>query len=751
MDIKLKNSHRLAVIIAALVILLSSVGMVLSYRIYSDQLNDERSGESVEISMILEMASSLIEGNAILYNEVYEETDPAYVLQEYGNDRFQLMRKFMDYEVFDYQGKALLTENGEDTLAKLVKKDSSEYAFRAAFTYDDSGELKDIRISGSRIDEREQFTIEQNILGWQQYDYSDISEPARVQIIYGMTEKNLDAYLQGNQSAQYYQTYHLLENSTYTWMITLLVIVVMLTGLFLTVRKSFAFGTHQIFAVPFEIVICVLGILAGFSYMISEMVWLTISGEFPAVIPGANSFGNEVFSFLINLLVWLAVFTVVFWGSVCLSHMFTMKKAYWRERTLCARFIRWTKRGGNAYGKKVKDGAGGIWSRFKSFCSKQYDAMMHLDFRDKTNRTIFKIVAINFVVLIVICTFWFYGFIALVIYSVVLFLFLRKYFSDIQEKYKLLLRSTNQLAEGDLDTPLTGDMGIFNPIQGELIRIQKGFKKAVEEEVKSERMKTELITNVSHDLKTPLTAIITYTDLLKNETDEAKRKEYIEVLDKKSLRLKVLIEDLFEISKATSRNVTMNFMDVDIVGLLKQVGLEYDNKIQESNLDFRWKLPDHKIVLWLDSQKTYRIFENMIVNITKYAMPHTRVYIEMQETDREVSISMKNISASELNFNTEEITDRFVRGDSSRNTEGSGLGLAIAKSFTELQYGTLKISTEADLFKAEITLPKRESPVEVEPRKTEELKIEEPKMEIQRVEDHQIDQKDKAKGYHLVR
>ena len=187
------------------------------------------------------------------------------------------------------------------------------------------------------------------------------------------------------------------------------------------------------------------------------------------------------------------------------------------------------------------------------------------------------------------------------------------------------------------------------------------------------------------------------------------------------------------------------------MGLLKQVGLEYDNKIQESNLDFRWKLPDHKIVLWLDSQKTYRIFENMIVNITKYAMPHTRVYIEMQETDREVSISMKNISASELNFNTEEITDRFVRGDSSRNTEGSGLGLAIAKSFTELQYGTLKISTEADLFKAEITLPKRESPVEVEPRKTEELKIEEPKMEIQRVEDHQIDQKDKAKGYHLVR
>ena len=229
----------------------------------------------------------------------------------------------------------------------------------------------------------------------------------------------------------------------------------------------------------------------------------------------------------------------------------------------------------------------------------------------------------------------------------------------------------------------------------------------MEEEVKSERMKTELITNVSHDLKTPLTAIITYVDLLKSEKDPQKQKEYLEVLERKSLRLKVLIEDLFEISKATSRNVTMNFMQVDIVGLLKQVALEYDEKMKAADLEVRWKLPEQKVVLLLDSQKTYRIFENLIVNITKYAMPHTRVYVELADLESQVTISMKNISASELNFDTEEITDRFVRGDSSRNTEGSGLGLAIAKSFTELQYGTLKIFTDADLFKAEIIFPKR--------------------------------------------
>ena len=164
----------------------------------------------------------------------------------------------------------------------------------------------------------------------------------------------------------------------------------------------------------------------------------------------------------------------------------------------------------------------------------------------------------------------------------------------------------------------------------------------------------------------------------------------------------------------------MHFMKVDIVDLIKQAGLENDSKIKAADLDFRWKLPDHKLIMWLDSQKTYRIFENLIVNITKYAMPHTRVYIGMEELENEVHISMKNISASELNFNADEITDRFVRGDASRNTEGSGLGLAIAKSFVELQHGSLKISTEADLFRADIILPKLPVPPEEEQRQQAE-------------------------------
>ena len=175
----------------------------------------------------------------------------------------------------------------------------------------------------------------------------------------------------------------------------------------------------------------------------------------------------------------------------------------------------------------------------------------------------------------------------------------------------------------------------------------------------------------------------------------------MDILARKSQRLKVLIEDLFEISKATTNNVTMNFNQVDIVNLLKQVRFEMEDKLNASGLDFRWSLPEEKVILTLDSQKTYRVFSNLLTNIVKYALPRSRVYIDLKCMDGgQVVVTMKNISAAELNFDPREITERFVRGDLSRNTEGSGLGLAIASSFVELQGGTLDIEIDGDLFKA---------------------------------------------------
>ena len=635
MDTKLKSSRRLATILTIAVLLICSLGMVLAYPVFSREMQSRLDGNTASADEIMRISEGLIEGNYILYNEVYEETDRAYVLQRYGGDRFDLLRKYMDYEVFDWDGNALLESNSKTVLENLAKKEDTDYAFRAAFTFQEDGEMSDIQVNGSMLNERTEYEIEQYLLEQQviNNEWRGISDPSEVQIVYGVAEENLNSYIESNDMNIDSSVAELMSNAMFGGFIMLFAAVLAVTAIVLSVNKSFEYGRQKVFSVPFEVVLIVLGVLVSAAYYPAKMVWITIDGGIVEYLTGINGQINSVLSFVINVAMWLLIFGIAFWGFVCLSAMFTMKKEYWKQRTLCARFLRWMKQGGDEYGEKVKKGAGGIWSRIKRFFKKQYDMLMHLDFQDKTNRTIFKIIAINFVVLLVVCSLWFYGIAALFVYSVVLFIFLKKYSNDIQRKYRLLLSATNQLAEGDLDTPIEGDMGIFNPIEEELKKIQNGFKKAVEEEVKSERMKTELITNVSHDLKTPLTAIITYTDLVKNETDVDKRKEYIQVLERKSLRLKVLIEDLFEISKATSKNITMNFMRVDIVDLLKQVGLEYDNKIKETNLDFRWNLPEHKIVLWLDSQKTYRIFENLIVNITKYAMPHTRVYVEMRELE----------------------------------------------------------------------------------------------------------------------
>lgn len=705
MDIKLKNSRRLTIVLILAILLVCSVGMVMSYPVFSRELQERLEEDSISEDILTEICEHLVKGNYILYNEATEVVDRAYILQEYGGDQFDLLRKYMDYEVFDWTGNALLNNNSKTTLAALAKKEDTAYALRVAFTFQEYGQMTDVRVNGSQTDERIQYNIEQRLLVWRDAgdSWMGMSGPEEVQVIYGITEENLNSYIENNQDVENLSVYKLMGSELFARFITVFILILAAAAIFLSVKQNTSLGSHRIFSTPFEIVVCVLVAMLGTEYFVTKVVWLTISEGLTAYLIGGGSGSNGFFSVFVNVVMWFVIFGVVFWGFICLSAMFTMKKAYWTQRTLCARFLRWMKNGSNAYGKKVKKGADGAWNKTKSFCSRQYDMLLHLDFQDKTNRTIFEIVAFNFAVLVLICSMWFYGILALIIYSAVLFLFLKRYFKHIQARYKLLLQATNRLAEGDLDTPIEEDMGIFNPIQEELKKIQDGFKKAVEEEVKSERMKTELVTNVSHDLKTPLTAIITYTDLLKNETEEEKRKEYIQVLERKSLRLKVLIEDLFEISKAASNNVIMNFMWIDIVDLLKQVGLEYDSKIKETNLDFRWTLPEQKIVLWLDSQKTYRIFENLIINIIKYAMPHTRVYVEMKELDDQVYISMKNISAAELDFDTDEITDRFVRGDASRNTEGSGLGLAIAKSFTELQNGSLKISADADLYKVEIT------------------------------------------------
>lgn len=240
---------------------------------------------------------------------------------------------------------------------------------------------------------------------------------------------------------------------------------------------------------------------------------------------------------------------------------------------------------------------------------------------------------------------------------------------------------------------------LFDDIVKDINEIGKTINIAVEERLKSERMKNELITNVSHDLKTPLTAIINYISLMKKEDIQPKHlKDYVQVLDKRSQRLKILIEDLFEASKIGSNNIELNLEENDINQLLTQTLVEMEDYINESKLDFIVNTPNKEVYILADGKKTFRVFENIISNILKYSLEKTRVYIDLVESDKKVHISFKNISKYQLNFDPDEITERFTRGDLSRNTEGSGLGLAIAKGLVQAQGGELKVDIIGDLF-----------------------------------------------------
>ncbi|MCH5187068.1 MAG: HAMP domain-containing histidine kinase [Oscillospiraceae bacterium] len=235
--------------------------------------------------------------------------------------------------------------------------------------------------------------------------------------------------------------------------------------------------------------------------------------------------------------------------------------------------------------------------------------------------------------------------------------------------------------------------------------INEGVKLSVEREVKAQRMKSELITNVSHDLKTPLTSIISYADLLADmELSPKEANDYAKIVKQKADRLKKLTQDLFDISKAESGNETLDIERLDIALLLRQSLGELNNEIEKSGLCFVTKIPDREVFVSADGKKLSRVFENLIINAVKYSMPGTRVYVDMKLLPGKVSVEIKNISAAPMNFDPSEITERFVRGDQSRTTEGSGLGLAIARSYTELCGGRLTIDVDGDLFKATVNL-----------------------------------------------
>lgn len=273
--------------------------------------------------------------------------------------------------------------------------------------------------------------------------------------------------------------------------------------------------------------------------------------------------------------------------------------------------------------------------------------------------------------------------------------------------FGILLESAKRMGKGDLDTKVDDKylIGAFKSFAGDLNDLAGVAVVAAQKQLKSERMKTELITNVSHDIKTPLTSIINYVDLLQKPHTPEEEKTYLEVLNRQSQRLKKLIEDLMEMSKASTGNLTADITKLDAVESVNQALGEFADKLEKAQLTPVFRHPEESVAMMADGRLAWRVLSNLLSNTVKYALPGTRVYIDVMALEGKVTISLKNISRDELNVDADELMERFVRGDDSRNTEGSGLGLNIAKTLMELQKGQLQLLVDGDLFKVTLIFP----------------------------------------------
>lgn len=516
-------------------------------------------------------------------------------------------------------------------------------------------------------------------------------------IYYDQDMNNVSVYFSmGDQYTSYYL-------SGCQQMFLILALLIFLLALVLPgLEEERAWEKVVLLKLPVEAIVVILVVIAGIGseQVVGLVSWVRSGHALSTVLQGNNAqiqMLTTILTYALNVLAVAALFFIAWCLGVSLRAMRVQGAGtYLRQHSLCYLLV--------PFWKKLWRGMKKGFSIGRDKVVDVYHDAEHFDVTKDAKKLILRIVLWNALILVVICSLPLGGLTIAIIYSVILYFLLRRYISKLQKKYGLLLKATNEIAQGNLNVTIEEDLGVFEPFKPQIYRIEEGFRNAVAEEVKSQRMKSELITNVSHDLKTPLTAIITYVKLLQEPgVTQEQRKEYLETLDRKALRLKALIEDLFEVSKANSRNITLDIRDVDIVSMVKQVEFEMEDKLTDAGLEVRMSLPEEKVIVPLDSQKTFRIFENLFGNIAKYALPGTRVYVNGFTAKEDVTIILKNITAQELSVSGEELTERFVRGDTSRNTEGSGLGLAIAKSFTELQGGKFRIELDGDLFKVVLT------------------------------------------------
>lgn len=677
-----------------------------------------------ENSLIYEQGEAASESSTIGQEAMYEYwknsmQESVRRINAHIEERLDTLRQTMQsntYSIVDYWMKDQETDTIITNTLQTDPQQFSveEYAVWFQMTYDAAGnvmvnEVKDSDISGlikTLYDSarrgvydayiKEQDTIENFVDYLDSYWINQVESlvhnyggPRSCTVIYGIKQSQWEQLIAENRSYnQLWRIYRQYESDALGFVFLTISAILFAGGFFYgNPRKKEKQLQRRFYRAPAEAAVLGSVMYLGIYSLVIKWAALLYRNHNPHYYLRTADWWTweDILYYCGNLLLMAGLFLAAWYFGCCIGEVRSLGiRGYLRRRMMISR----------------------IWNWCKERIKRYYQTLINLDITKDTRKQVIRLLLINAVVVLLFCTMWIAGWFGVIIYTLLLYFVIKKYISDLQKKYSILLRATNEIANGNLEVKIEENLGIFEPFKPQIYRIEAGFQKAVEEEVKSQRMKTELITNVSHDLKTPLTAIITYVNLLKEDNvTEEQRKQYLQILDQKSLRLKALIEDLFEVSKANSKNITLNLVDVDLVNLLRQVEFKQEDRLAGKHLTVRMRLPEEKIMVRLDSQKAYRIYENLFGNIVKYAMEGTRIYVDLACTEGEVTVKLKNITEQEITVSAEELTERFVRGDASRNTEGSGLGLAIVRSFTELMGGRFSVTVDGDLFTASTTWP----------------------------------------------
>ena len=622
MDIKLKSNKEIykskgiiAILVMIAIIVTSALGMCSSYKII------DKSAKSKKVNYFNEygFANLIAESSYALYydsmkeNEnqsasdflldikknITEEADEysSYIQEALNNNIDQFNRetlgwnndanlKYYYYNTINNKTNTTLNENVkfENNNIDLSEVNKDKYQFYAVVNFDNNGNLSvgeiiggdkerlKSNIEGALIDIRNEYDISNSDYEEGYYNI-DIKPIKNMTFVYAVP-KVLNAYDNirwGIENADI----SMYESMGAGGAFIIAGIVALIALIFPIKKAKSTILFRKISKIPFEVWIIIIGLaIAALGPLAGQLIKATLNGDlqviFTEVIPSLIIPERVIWIF--NFIIWVLSYAAVFFFVLVIKYVFNVGVIdYIKKRTIFGMVIMFCVR----------------------IIKRTLDEITKVDLREKNNKLIIKLLAINAVILLIITSIWFFGIPVVILYSVILFFIIRKYVDKISEKYSKLREATSKIAKGNLDVKIEEDLGLFEPFKNDLEKIQDGFKKAVDEEVKSQKMKTDLISNVSHDLKTPLTAIITYADLLKDENlSEEKRKQYIETLDRKAQRLQVLIEDLFEMSKATSGNITLNIENIDVIALMKQTLLELEDKLEEANLSVRKNMPE---------------------------------------------------------------------------------------------------------------------------------------------------------------